>query len=138
MKICKKQQPICLEVDGQITTLKITMRSRGMASLLAPYIYRTEDTIIRDILRRPFSLPEPELYGGTKKIWDTQKVLDWLPPGVRAAIIREFTNKNGEVQKANQPPPIKTLAEELELANSKITGNERQTSKKGVKKSGSI
>lgn len=138
--LCKKQLPICLELDGKITTLPITIGARGLASLLAPYIDRTEETILRDISRSPDSLPESELYGGARKIWDTKKVLDWLPAGVRAAIIREFANKNGGIPKTNQPPPMKSIAENLVLANLAIAHDfsarqDRQISKSRFKKS---
>jgi len=134
-----------LELEGRLTTLPITLNARGLASLLAPCIDRSEVTILRDISRRPDSLPHPEKYGGAKKTWDTKVVLDWLPAGVRAAIIRQFVNKNGEIQKTNQPPRIKSIAVELELANSAAMSQKiasgahgqqrRETSKNGSKKS---
>jgi hypothetical protein len=84
----------------------------ALAKFLSPLLYRGVSTIIKDIDRRPESLPPPEdfKYSGAKKLWVTEKVIDWLPPGIAAAIRRAVKVKT------IQPPRLLSIADELELA----------------------
>lgn len=84
----------------------------ALAKFLAPLLYRAESTILKDIDRRPETLPPPEdfKYVGAKKLWITEKVVDWLPPGIAAAIRRAVKIPT------IQPPKLLSLADELELA----------------------
>lgn len=70
-----------------------TLDARALARLLAPLLYLSESTILRDISRKPQSLPAPVQVGG-RKIWVVEDVVDFYPPPIgaamRRAIAREF------------------------------------------------
>lgn len=93
-----------------------TLDARGLARLLAPLLHKSEATILRDISRTPKLLPPSEECAG-KKLWVVGKVVDWLPPGLGAALRRTIARENEfqqeKVQTANQPPPMKSIADEL-------------------------
>ena len=68
--------------DGKITnkTLK-TLNGRALARLLSPLLYKSEQTIYRDISRRPHTLPPPSRQTGRTKIWILEDVYRWLAGG---------------------------------------------------------
>lgn len=101
-----------------MNNLPLTLDKRALARLLSPIIYKCESTLIRDFDRSPDLFPQFERLGG-KKIFETQKVIDFYPPGIGAAIRRALERELKIVQAVNKPrPPVMgTLAEDLMAAN---------------------
>ncbi len=99
-----------------------TLDAMGLARLLSPIIYKSDKTILRDFSRRPKSLPPFEVCGG-KKIFETEKVIDFYPPGIGAAIRRALENKwdgseakKEKISSVSRPPLIRSIAEDLMAA----------------------
>jgi hypothetical protein len=81
-----------------------TLDRHGLARLLAPIIYKSESSILRDISRNPKSLPRPDKKSGRTKIWFTQNVYHWIFPSLFQRIEDKLTNS---------APGITSLAESL-------------------------
>ena len=108
-----------------LTHLPLTLDINALARLLSPIIYLSISTIARNVTRCPESLPPFEELGGKggKKIYVTQVVIDFYPPGIgasiRRALEREWEKKEGrreEISAANvrpAPPAMQSLAEIL-------------------------
>lgn len=92
-----------------------TLDARALARLLAPLLYLSEATILRDISRRPESLPLPLQVDG-RKIWVVDKVVAFYPPdigaAIRRAIAREFQDEISAKPKVYLPA-MRSLAEDL-------------------------
>jgi hypothetical protein len=138
----KNNMEISMKRSLLMCNLPCILNSNALALLLYPHIGRTYKTVLRDISRSPESLPEPEDFKGrSKKRWNTEATLEWCPPRIRAAIIQECSDKKWRnPKKVDLPPPLRSIAEELELANSEIIGNVcvrqgREASKSRSKKS---
>jgi len=58
-----------------------TLNGRALAAMLAPLLYKTENTIYRDISRRPQTLPPPSRKSGRTKIWVDVDVYRWVNGG---------------------------------------------------------
>jgi hypothetical protein len=103
----------------------LTLDAKALARLLSPIIYKSENTILRDVSRRPESLPPFEELGGPggKKIFETQVVIDFYPPGIGVAIRRSLEREWGDKDEkskrvsTNRLPPLRTLAEDLMAAS---------------------
>ncbi|MDD4977684.1 MAG: hypothetical protein PHI29_03525 [Gallionella sp.] len=89
-----------------------TLNAKALARLLSLITYKTEKTILRDISRKPQSLPPHEICGG-KKIWCTEVVLDWLPSTLRAFARHSLSEEYKETKQVRYPPPIPLLADML-------------------------
>lgn len=108
-----------------MSNIPLTLDARSMARLLSPIIYKSMSTILRDITRRPQSLPPFEELGGVggKKIFEMKKVIDFYPPGIGAAIRRALErewDRQEEIEKiavARSLPKAKSIAEELMMAS---------------------
>ncbi len=103
--------------------IPLTLDARSLARLLSPLIYKGEKTILRDLTRsQKKSLPPFEILGGLggKKIFDTQRVIDFYPADIGAAIRRalvlEYENKTVETPVVNSFPELRSLAEDLLVA----------------------
>ena len=107
-----------------MSTLPLTLDAKALARLLSPIIYKSESTILRDVSRRPESLPPFEELGGVdgKKIYETQVVIDFYPPGVgasiRRALEREWETKEGKRKGA--PPPLQSLVDILLVSAGRV------------------
>lgn len=92
-----------------------TLDARALAQLLAPLLYISAATIMRDISRRPESLPRPFGING-RKIWAVEDVVDFYPPAIgaaiRRAIAREFQDELSASPRIS-PPAMRPLAEDL-------------------------
>jgi hypothetical protein len=108
-----------------MSKIPLTLDARALARLLSPIIYKSVNTILRDITRRPESLPPFEELGkhGGKKIYDTQKVIYFYPPGIGAAIRRALEREWERKEEAEKIAAVKSLpktrsiAEELMMAS---------------------
>lgn len=108
-----------------MSNLPLTLDTKALARLLSPIIYKSESTLIRDVSRRPESLPPFEELGGKggKKIYETQQVIAFYPPGIgasiRRALEREWEKKEGKIAEISAakakpaPPAIQSFAEIL-------------------------
>lgn len=59
-----------------MNNLPPSLDARALAKLLAPLVYKSESTILKDINRRPWTLP-PSVMRAGKKIWLKPAVLEW-------------------------------------------------------------
>lgn len=102
--------------------MRHSMRSRdtldagALARLLAPLLYLSESTILRNISRQPDSLPPPVILAG-RKIWLVDVVVDFYPPGIGAAIRRAVAREFQEEISAKQTfvPAMGTIAQDLDF-----------------------
>ncbi len=114
-----------------MSKIPLTLDRKTLARLLSPLLYKCESTLLRDISRRKKSFPPfEELEGCRKKIFDTQKVINFYPPGIGAAIRRalereceHFESNIKNTSELNRPPIIKSIGEEL-MATSEGEGDE--------------
>lgn len=92
-----------------------TLDARALARLLAPLLYLSEATVLRDLSRKPQSLPPPVQING-RKIWVVDDVVDFYPPAIgaaiRRAIAREFQDEISAKPRVNLPA-ARSLAEDL-------------------------
>jgi hypothetical protein len=103
----------------------LTLDKRALARLLSPILYKCESTLLRDIDRSPELFPHWEKICG-KKIFQTDSVVAFYPPGVGAAIRRArergLDGKEGKskvvqpVKNKPRPPMMRSLAEDLMAA----------------------
>ena len=105
-----------------------TLNAKALARLLSLITYKTEKTILRDISRKPQSLPPNEVCGG-KKIWCTEVVFEWLPSSLRESARRSLCEEYKETKQAHCPPQIPSLADML-LAASPSAKNVRAAGSK--------
>lgn len=108
-----------------MSNLPLTLDAKALARLLSPLIYQSEHTILRNVSRCPKSLLPFEEVGGAggKKIFETQQVIAFYPPGIGAAIRRtldrEWEKKEGKIEDISAakarpaPPAMQSLAEIL-------------------------
>ena len=89
-------------------SLPPTLNARSLAKLLAPLLYKSESTILRDISRNPLSLPPPIRKSGKRKIWDTNEVLAWLFPNI-GVVARDLQGKTEKL------PEVPSLSEMLSM-----------------------
>lgn len=89
-----------------------TLDARGLAILLAPILHKKTSTLLRDISRRPATLPPSEIRGG-KKIWFVQVVQEWLAGGEHKQIVIVLDIKSSSASSVNLPPAIQSTAEML-------------------------
>ena len=98
--------------------LPLTLNLQALARLLSPVLYKSEKTILRDVTRRPASLPPFTEIGGKggKKIFEVETVINFYPAGIRAAISLELQRQycHCQIKKTATRPPLKrSLAEDL-------------------------
>lgn len=92
-----------------------TLDAQALARLLAPLLYLKEVTILRDLSRKPQSLPPPvQINSG--KIWVVDDVVDFYPPAfgaaIRRAIAREFQDQISS-RPAVDLPAMRSIADDL-------------------------
>lgn len=78
------------------------------AKALAALLYRAESTIIRDVTRRPHTLP-PFIRQGKKPIWITSVVVDWMLARLSEPI--DIDPRSVFSSRAAAPPAMPPLAE---------------------------
>ncbi len=89
-----------------------SLNAKALARLLSPLIQKSETTILRDISRKPTSLPAPEICSG-KKIWWTEAVLEWRPSSLRVSARRSLGEDCKETRPVHYPPQVPSLADML-------------------------
>ncbi|MHB1619835.1 MAG: hypothetical protein ACYCTY_07635 [Sulfuricella sp.] len=82
------------------------------AKALARLLYKSEKTILRDVSRRPETLP-PFTRQGKKPIWITQVFFQWLVEGANAPIKIEICFSTTLASQLNHPPVMLSIAESL-------------------------
>jgi hypothetical protein len=87
-----------------------TLDAKALASLL----YRSETTIIRDVTRRPHTLP-PFIRQGKKPIWITSVVVDWLLARLSEPI--DIDPRSIFATQVAAPPAMPSLAEMMMSAS---------------------
>lgn len=90
----------------------VTLDAHALAKLLAPILYKSQETILRNIARAPDSLPPFVILGG-KKLWFVQTVQEWLAGGAcgeskQIVIVLDLKSSTAS---ANCPPAIPSFAE---------------------------